>query len=105
MSIYCSSKSYAQQYAEKEDLNYVITDGEAEQSFLYKNRIPLLCVVLVCILCVGVTVAVILSHKRRQITACAEEGMYEMPVNYCPSCGRKARPGDRYCRGCGKMLE
>ncbi|MDE7444400.1 MAG: leucine-rich repeat domain-containing protein [Lachnospiraceae bacterium] len=102
VSIYCSSKSYAQKYAEKEDLNYVITDDEAEQSFLYKNRIPLLCVVLVCILCVGVTVAVILSRKRRQITACAEE---EIPVNYCPSCGRKARPGDRYCRGCGKLLE
>ncbi len=83
----------------------IISDGIreiGEQSFLYKNRIPLLCVVLVCILCAGVTVAVILSRKRRQITACAEE---EMPVNYCPSCGRKARPGDRYCRGCGKSLE
>jgi hypothetical protein len=26
------------------------------------------------------------------------------PVNYCPRCGRRAGPGDRFCAGCGRPL-
>ena len=26
------------------------------------------------------------------------------PVNYCPQCGRRAGPDDRFCAGCGTPL-
>ena len=27
------------------------------------------------------------------------------PTNYCPQCGRRARPDDRFCSGCGTQLQ
>lgn len=104
VNIYCSSKSYAQKYAKKEGLNYVLTDEEAGLLSLGENQTLILCVVLGCFLCGGIAAVVILRRKRNQSIAYTEESRDEAPVNYCPSCGRKAKPGDSYCRGCGKSL-
>ena len=29
----------------------------------------------------------------------------EEEVNYCPQCGRRVGPGDRFCAGCGTRLQ
>jgi len=31
-------------------------------------------------------------------------GEAEEPVNYCPQCGRRVGPDDRFCAGCGTPL-
>jgi hypothetical protein len=39
-----------------------------------------------------------------QVRAVGEgEGVVEA-VNYCPHCGRRVGPGDRFCAGCGRPL-
>jgi len=46
-------------------------------------------------------------HRRRRKTrpAPALEVEEDDEVRYCPQCGKRARPGDRFCRTCGAPLK
>ncbi len=47
------------------------------------------------------------AQVRRQGGKGAEEQRgkgAEGPVNFCPQCGRRVGPDDRFCAGCGTQL-
>ena len=43
-------------------------------------------------------------HVRRRKRPSREEGEDETSVEYCPQCGTRAKPGDRFCRVCGARM-
>lgn len=43
------------------------------------------------------------AHRRRKLVIAPEEVIPEGYV-YCPHCGKRALPGDRFCRACGTKL-
>ena len=44
------------------------------------------------------------ANARPQDVAPSSTREESDPINFCPQCGRRAVPGDRFCAGCGTQL-
>lgn len=44
------------------------------------------------------------SGEEKKSARPVEEGRDDQAVNYCPQCGRRVAPDDRFCSGCGRPL-
>jgi ribosomal protein L32 len=44
------------------------------------------------------------KRRRQRARPGAEAALQAGAVNFCPQCGRRVGPDDRFCAGCGRQL-